>query len=1063
MAGADDSGLEKLAEAVADETPVDWDAAARTTDDDSGQVAALRAIASVAAAFRTASRGLEAEGDLASTLELAASRPALFRWGHLEAVELLGSGAFGEVYRARDPLLDRTVALKLRRTDAPWRNGERSGFIREARSLAKVRHPNVVMVHGADVHDGRVGLWTDLVEGHTLEERLAFEGAMDAREAALVGIDLCAALAAVHAAGLVHGDVKASNVMRERGGRIVLMDFGAGGTIDPGRSDGGALLGTPLALSPEVLRGGRPGPASDVYALGVLLHRLVCGRYPFQAENLGALLEAQARGERKPLAELCPSLPSAFVQVVERALAPAPAARWLSAVAMRRGLESFLETGSEAQERREYRRSVLGRLATRWSSMPIGTRLAGASLILVVLAALAALGIRGPNHGRVVAAPPVRTVAVLPFQLLGPGNDDGYLGLAMADALINRLSRLADIRVRPTAAIAGLKAPGADYRELAHALEVDAVLDGRIQRLGDRVRVSVQLVGSDDGLPIWAETFDRAATDIFALQDSISEQATRALQLRLSESERASLTSRPTTSAAAYASYLKGRFFWNKRDTRGLERAVGQFRQATSADPGFALAWSGQADAWLAFTELESSPSSPEEARARARDAVARATAVGADRAEVVASVGNLRFRADWDWEGAERELERAIQLDPRCVTAHQWKAELLSLLGRHDEAVAEAQLAEQIEPLSLPVNTTHAAVLLAAGQADAAIDKLLRALDLDPAFLPAHVWLGRAYEAKGQVDRALPHWRIAAELPGLATGEVDSLATAFARSGAPGAWQWRLDRMSEQAQRSWVSPSIRARAYAALAERDAAFAWLARAEETRDPLLLSVLGVPPLQALQSDRRFAPLVRRIGLAQATDLDSSGLGIEAALFRDGSGESRPLASGDAVRPGDRLYLTVSCREPVHLFVLNEDRAGSAFVLFPLPGVEPINPLPAGVRHRLPGQAAEIVQDWVVTSAGGEERFLIVASRHPLPEFDRELAGLPAAAAGRAVEPAPAGGELIAALRGIGGLTPARPGEGTAGGGRLRRLVEALTPRMKHGDIWMHEVVLAGAAQ
>jgi eukaryotic-like serine/threonine-protein kinase len=263
----------------------------------------------------------------------------LFTWGPLRVVEQLGRGGFGEVYRAYEPLLKREVALKLRRADD--REGPHSSrFIQEARRLAQVRHPNVLVVHGAAEHNGRRGLWTDLIRGKTLEQAVAEQGPFGASEAASIGISMCGAVAAVHNAGLVHRDIKASNVMRETGGRIVLMDFGSAADPLHASEDGGEreLSGTPFYMAPELFRHQAPSPASDIYSLGVLLYRIVSGGYPVEAGSCSELIDKHRKGQVRPLRDARPELPSPFVQAIERALEPDPALRYPSAGAMEKAL-----------------------------------------------------------------------------------------------------------------------------------------------------------------------------------------------------------------------------------------------------------------------------------------------------------------------------------------------------------------------------------------------------------------------------------------------------------------------------------------------------------------------------------------------------------------------------------------------------------------------------------------------------------------------------------------------------------------------------------------------------
>lgn len=331
--------LEVIADRISDGKAVDWE---RLLSESSPQerplLAQLQTLASIADVHRPSS----AQGDASEPMADEPRPPgtSIGRWGHLELLERLGEGTYGEVYRAWDSRLDREVALKI--LGAQPRPAERR-VIHEARLLAKVRHPNVPIIYGGRIVDGRVGLWTELIEGHTLNTLMDFLGPFDAEEATHIGVAVCGALSAAHARGLLHRDVKAQNVMRARGGRIVLMDFGAGGELappEPGR--GRSIAGTPVYLAPEVLTDRRTSVRTDIYGLGVLLYYLVTGRFPVEGDSLPAVRDAHACQRRTALQELRPDLPKPFVRVVERACAPDPAGRFATAAELQRALEHFL-------------------------------------------------------------------------------------------------------------------------------------------------------------------------------------------------------------------------------------------------------------------------------------------------------------------------------------------------------------------------------------------------------------------------------------------------------------------------------------------------------------------------------------------------------------------------------------------------------------------------------------------------------------------------------------------------------------------------------------------------
>ena len=355
--------LLELARSISDGAPVDWESSAHAATDaqEVELVRRLRVVEGIVAAHRSLRLG---DATCEVTLRAATTGAAGPRrsWGPLELSQKIGEGGFGEVYRARDKRLDREVALKLLRPEASAREEIATAVIEEGRLLARVRHPNVATVHGAERHAGRVGLWMELIEGRTLADLLRDQGVFGAQEAGLIGLDLCRALAAVHRAGLVHRDVKAQNVMRESGGRIVLMDFSAGRDLSRGEDQAkGRISGTPVYIAPEVFAGEPATQQADVYALGVLLYHLVTNQYPVQGSTLQELREAHARRSPRPLGELRSDLPPAFVRVVERALAADTGDRFAGAAAMEQALAAAL-----GLEGRGERPAVSPRSGPRW-------------------------------------------------------------------------------------------------------------------------------------------------------------------------------------------------------------------------------------------------------------------------------------------------------------------------------------------------------------------------------------------------------------------------------------------------------------------------------------------------------------------------------------------------------------------------------------------------------------------------------------------------------------------------------------------------------------------------
>jgi serine/threonine-protein kinase len=858
-----------LAESIADGTLVDWEVVeTHATVDERPVVRQLRILSELAVLHRT----LPVDSD--ARPPVLALRPAtaiaVAKWGHLSLFERLGGGSFGDVHRAWDRQLERDVALKLLRGDAAADDPRTSRIANEGRLLARVRHPNVISVHGVAVHDGRIGLWMELVRGATLEQLLQQRGPFGAREAALIGIDLCRALAAIHAAGLIHRDVKAQNVMREEGGRIVLMDLGTG-RESGGTNDASAdMAGTPLYLAPEIFNGGSASVRTDLYSLGVLLYRLVTVSFPVRARSIEDLRAAHGTAGAVGLRDARADLPTAFVRVVDRAIAADPEQRYATAGALEADLARALDEGAPAT-----RLNPDQRRAFWWRA---GLLAAG----VIAIVGLAALlwrtdGNRTPGTG----GAPIRSIAVLPLANLSGDPSQEYLADGMTDELISTLGRVDGLNVISRTSIMRFKDSTLPLPEIAKTLNVGTVLEGSVLVLQRRpgepegskhVRINARLLNAGTDTQLWNRTFERRMTDVMRLQSDIAAAVAGGVDLQLTQQQQSMLEqtagpgSRQTAqNPDAFDLYLRGRYYWNLRTKEGLNRSIQYFREALDHDRDYARAHAGLADAYSLLAIY--GPVPRVEASAQADAAARRALALDDSLAEAHASLALIQMER-LEWAPAAASFQRALQLKPGYASARHWYAVYLARRGQFAEALTEIRRAQDLDPLSAVVSAQHGAILVLARRNDEAIARLEGAVRLDPEFTRTHLVLAEAYAHKGDYVRALAETEKTAALGGAGVELSANIGYIHARAGRRAAALEVARELTEryQANQDGAAYAV-ATVYAGLRESERVFEWLDRARARRDNSISDVRSDLRFENVRNDPRYDTLLASIGLSR----------------------------------------------------------------------------------------------------------------------------------------------------------------------------------------------------
>ncbi|MGE4190943.1 MAG: protein kinase [Thermoanaerobaculia bacterium] len=791
------------------------------------------------------------------------------RLGPYEITGKLGEGGMGVVYRALDPRLERDVAIKVLPPEVA-RDAERlRRFEIEARAASALNHPNILTVHDTGTSDGTTYLVTELLEGRSLRELLA-DGPLAAERACALAVQVAGGLAAAHRKGIVHRDLKPENLFVTADGRAKILDFGlarleapeagASGAAVPERSTvtgtaAGMLLGTVGYMAPEQVRGERADARSDLFALGVVLCEMLTGANPFARPSAVESLHAILKEPPSPIAAA--GIPPAVEATAMRCLEKDPERRFQSASDLAFALES-----AGSGERRAAPPPPVGSGAsgTRPSR---GLRLAGA---LAALLAVAGLGwwlrqrSASTASAESAAAPAIRSIAVLPFASLSPESADEYFSDGMTDALTVELARLRELKLIARNSTARFRGSTLAPAAIAGELGVEGLLSGSVLRAGERVRISAQLTEAKSDRIVWAESYERAVSDVLTLQGEVARDIAGAIALQLSPAETTLLASARPVDPRALDEYLQGRALWTRRTEEGVTAALGRFEAALAIDPKFALGQSGLADAYTilaAYNWME-----PRRALPLAVAAAERAQALDPGAGEPLASRGDLAIHWDRDLALARKELRRALELSPGNAVAYHWLGEAALVGGATDEAIGHLRRAIELDPQAPAPHLQLAMAYEGLGRVEEAERTYRRALEISPGFASAAGGLVRIELADGRGAAALA----AAERTANDDPSVQNRATvavALAWTGETARAREILEALRAERGERWVSPYEIACVEAALGEGAAALANLRQAVEAsvfqvqslsiRLPLEFSRFdGDPELEAIRA-------------------------------------------------------------------------------------------------------------------------------------------------------------------------------------------------------------------
>ena len=756
----------------------------------------------------------------------------------------------GVVYRAEDTKLKRIVALKFLPSEFTRDPTAKARFIHEAQAASALDHSNICTIYEIDeTNDGHLFISMAYYEGETLKDEIA-RGEMSFEEIVRIATHIGQGLAKAHEKGIVHRDVKPANIIITRDGTAKILDFGLAKLAGQTRlTTTPSTMGTITYMSPEQARGAEVDQRSDIWSLGVVLYEMVAGRPPFTSGYDQALIYSILNEEPPPLATSRPQTPPRLQLVIEKALRKDPAERYQRMGELLRDLQS-----AQAQ-------SPVSKLARHLRLSSTRRRVAAVVFACAVLFLGGyALFKQWPSfagRGRAISS-----LAVLPFQNFSPGADEEYFSDGITEALISQLAQIKALRVISRTSAMRYRKSEKSLPEIAAALNVESIVEGSVQRVGDSVHVTAQLIRAKPERHIWAKEFTRNCRDILALQSDVAQTITREIRVKVTPQEKRLLSASRPVDPAAYENYLKGRFFINKLTVQDTRRGLSYFESAVAIDSSYAPAYVGLAEG---YDFLGAASMTPAEAWPKVMTQARKALSLDETLAEAYSLLADAEVVYEWNWKEAETYYKRAIDLNPNLAIAHAYYSSYLCMMRRFDDAIREAKRARELDPLSGVTNIILASAYYYDGQHEQAMRQAADFLSIDSTFTSTYVVLASVCLSQRNPAQAIAYYHKA-----LAFGDrsvVPGLARAYAEAGLEEDARRLLVGVVENPQDRYTSPIDLARVYFALGSQDTAFAYLDRAYEDRNPGLLAV-GLDPADAsLAADPRFKAIMKKMGLEQ----------------------------------------------------------------------------------------------------------------------------------------------------------------------------------------------------
>ncbi len=818
----------------------------------------------------------------------------------------------GDVYLCEDTNQhNRKVALKVLPPELTKDESRLHRFKQEARAVLALNHPNILTIFEIGAADSTHYIATEFIEGETLRQCL-WRSPLKVDEALGIAIQIAMALEAAHAASIIHRDIKPENIMLRpdrfvRDRFVKVLDFGLAkltereeAVADPDAvtmsvsyyTSPGSILGTTGYMSPEQAQGEEADARTDIFSLGVVIYEMVAGRQPFTGPTESHVKVSIIDHEPTPLTKHSGDVPKQLERIVSKALAKDRSKRYQTITDFKLDLEQLREelllSTIEPRERItsdgaihatqemsvDLPGSNSGRTASLANQTGTSAEHAGQTVrrhtVPLIAAGLVLLAITGAVIYRLIPQRPINSVAILPFSNDSGDSNVEYLSDGLTESIIRSLSQLPSLKIMSRNAVFRFKGSHTDPQEIGRTLNVGAVLVGRLVKVDDRLVIRTELIDVSDGSQLWGAEYNNNPQDLLTVQEEISRKISEKLRLRLTGEDQARLGKRYTEDTEAYQLYLKGRYFWNKRDEAGLRNGIKYFKDAEEKDPNYALAYSGLADSYALLCDIGVVP--PVAEMPKAKSAAQKAVDIDPNLAEGYTSRAFVKLAYDWDWLGAESDFKKAIELNPKYATAHQWYASYLVQMGKLDRAKHEIEQAQQLDPLSPIISSNAGFYSYLQRNYDDAIKQYQQTLEMDNQFWVAHHYLGLAYAKKGMHREAIDELRLLLKSPGtgpIKDGAIEadpevsaSLGFVLANAGQTNEADEILRRLKALSNKRYVSPLYLAIVATGLKNNDLAIDYLISAFANRHPGLVLIRIDPIFDGLRNDRRFQELVKK---------------------------------------------------------------------------------------------------------------------------------------------------------------------------------------------------------